>query len=122
MNTKQPGGLTLPAAATCDLDREQKALGETASRRVYRHFKGRPVVRSAGGDHHVVNGGWEILEERLQGRWIVGVESRGALRVELQRCLFEAFGITPSEDDASTLGASSPGGFQPDAGAATDDN
>src|SRR5262249_9747317 len=48
--------------------------------------------------------------------------SRGALRVELKRRLLEAFGIAPGEDDASTLGAGSPGGFQPDAGTAADDD
>jgi hypothetical protein len=53
----------------------------------------------------VVDRGWEILEERLQGGRIVGVEGRGALRVELERCLLEAFGIAPSEDEAGALGA-----------------
>ena len=83
-------------------------LGEAASRLLWRHFEGRPIVGSAGGDHHVVNRGWEILEERLQGGRIVGVEGRGALRVELERCLLEAFGIAPGEDDAGALGAGSP--------------
>ena len=77
---------------------------------------------SAGGDHHVVDRAWEILEERLQGGRIVGVEGRGALRAELARGSLEAFGIAPGEDDAGALGAGSPGGFQPDAGAAADDD
>ena len=64
----------------------------------------------------------EILEERLQGGRIVGVEGRGPLRVEFQRCLLEAIEIAPGEDDAGALGAGSPGGFQPDAGAAADDD
>jgi hypothetical protein len=45
-----------------------------------------------------------------------------APRVELERCLLEALGIAPGEDDAGALGAGSPGGFQPDAGAAADDD
>jgi hypothetical protein len=61
-------------------------------------------------------------EERLQGARIVGVEGRGALRAKLERRLLEAFGIAPSEDNAGALGAGSPGGFQPDAGAAADDD
>src|SRR5262245_21489226 len=65
---------------------------------------------------------WEIAEERLQGGRIVGVEGRGALRVELERCLLEALGIAPREDHAGALGAGSPGGLQPDAAAAADDN
>ena len=79
--------------------REQQVLGEAASRLFWRHFQWRPVVGSAGGDHHVVDRGWEILEERLQGGRIVGVEGRGALRVELERCSLEAFRIAPGEDD-----------------------
>src|SRR5262249_10544867 len=53
---------------------------------------------------------------------IVGVEGRGALRAKLERRLLEAFGVAPSEDNAGALGAGSPGGFQPDAGAAADDD
>ncbi len=50
------------------------------------------------------------MEERLQRDRIVSVEGRGALRVELERCLLEAFGIAPGEDDAGALGAGSPAG------------
>jgi hypothetical protein len=112
----------LVGGATCDLEREQQVLGEAASRLLWRHFQWRPVVGSAGGDHHVVDRGWESLEERLQGGRIVGVEGRGVLRVELERCSLEAFRAAPGEDDAGALGAGSPGGFQPDAGAAADDD
>ena len=59
--------------------------------------------------------------DRREAR-IVCVEGRGALRVELDRCLLKALGIAPGEDDAGALGAGSPGGFQPDAGAAADDD
>src|SRR5262249_10966409 len=93
-----------------------------ASGVLWRHFEGRPVAGTAGGDHHVVDRSWEILEERLQGGRIVGVEGRDALRVELERCLLEALGIAPGEDDAGALGAGSPGALRPDAAAAADDN
>src|SRR5262249_35187372 len=43
--------------ATCDLEREQQVLGEAASRLLWRHFEGRPVMGSPGGDHHVVDRG-----------------------------------------------------------------
>jgi hypothetical protein len=79
--------------------------------------------RTAGGRTPAsASRGWEILEERLQGGRIVGVEGCDALRVELERCSLEAFRIAPGEDDAVALGAGSPGGFQPDAGAAADDD
>src|SRR5262245_48013191 len=71
---------------------------------------------------HVVDRAWKIPEERLQGGRIACVESRGALRIELARCLLEAFGIAPGEDHAGALGAGSPRGFQPDAGCAADDD
>ena len=70
----------------------------------------------------MIDRGWQILKERLQGDRIVGVKSRCALRVYIERCLLEAFGIAPSEDDAGALGVSSPGGFKPDARAAADDD
>jgi len=112
----------LIGGATCDLERKQQVLGEAASRLLWRHFERRPVVGSAGCDHHVIDRGWQILKERLQGGRIVGVKSRCALRVYIERCLLEAFGIASSEDDAGALGASSPGGFKPDASAAADDD
>jgi hypothetical protein len=64
----------------------------------------------------MVDRGWEIPEDCLKGGRLIGVEGCGALRVEFERCLLEAFGIAPGQDDAGALGASSPGGFQPDAG------
>ena len=97
-------------------------LGEATSRLLWRHFEGRPVVGNAGSDHHMVDRGREILEERPQGGRIVGVEGRGALRIEFERCSLEAFRIAPREDDAGALSAGPPGGLQPDAGAAADDD
>ena len=79
-------------------------------------------MSSAGGHHDVIDRRWEIPEERLQSGPIVDVKGRGVLRVELECCLFEAFSIAPREDDASALGAGSPGGLQSDARAATDDD
>src|SRR5271163_3607676 len=76
----------------------------------------------AGRDHHVVHRGWEILQKRLQGGRIVGVEGRGVLCVEFKRCLLEALAIGPGEDDPGALGSGSPGGFQPNASAAADDD
>src|SRR5262245_38491735 len=111
----------LVGSTACDLECEQQVLSEAASHLLSWHFEGRPVVGSAGCDHHVVDRGWEIMEERLQGDRIVGVEGPGALRAKFDRRLLEAFGVASGEDDAGTLGAGSPGGFQPYAGAATDD-
>ncbi len=81
-------------------------LAEAAPRLLRRHLERRPVVGSAGGDHHVVDRRWEILEERLQGAGIVGVEGRGALGADVERGLLEALGITAGEDH-HTYGLSS---------------
>src|SRR5271157_871039 len=53
----------LAGGPTCDREREQQVLGEAASHLLNRHFEERPVVGSAGGDHHVVDRCWDILEE-----------------------------------------------------------
>src|SRR5262249_19483640 len=60
--------------------------------------------------------------ERRQGGRIVAVEGRGGRPVEMEGCLLEALRIAPGKDDAGALGAGSPGGLQPDAAAAADDN
>jgi hypothetical protein len=57
-----PGRPDLVGGVTCDPEREQQVLGEAASRLLGRHFERRTVVGSAGGDYHVVNRGWDILE------------------------------------------------------------
>src|SRR5262249_46189406 len=80
------------------------------------------IVRSAGGDHHVVDRCSETVKERLQGGWIVGIEGCGALRVDLERRLLEALGIAPGENHAGALGAGSPCCFEPDARAPADDD
>jgi hypothetical protein len=73
-------------------------------------------------NHYVVNRGSEILEERPQGGRIIDIEGRSLLRANLDCCFLEAFRVAAGEDNAGALGAAPPGGFQPDAGAASDDN
>src|SRR5262249_46145778 len=107
MNISEPGGLTLSAAprATSSASNRRSVRPRRLLRR---HFEGRPVAGRASGDHHVVDRGREIVEERPQGRRIVGVEGRAALRAKLERRLLEAFGVAPGEDNAGALGAGSP--------------
>src|SRR5215471_10602627 len=113
----------LVGSGTCDLDREQKVISEIASCGLCRHCESWPVVGGARGNHYVVDRAGKILEERLQGGRIIGVKSCGAFRVQLQRCLLEARGISAREDDAGALGTGAPRGFQPNSrGAANDDD
>ena len=56
----------------------------------------------------------------LQRCRVGGVEGRGALRVDVARCLLEALGIAAREDDVGALAAGAAGGLQADAGAAAD--
>src|SRR5262249_559255 len=53
---QRAGRPSLVGGATCDLEREQQALGEAASRLLRRHCEGRPVAGRASGDHHVMIG------------------------------------------------------------------
>jgi hypothetical protein len=84
------------------------------------HFKQRPVVGTAGRDHHVVDRCWQVLEEPPQGSRIVGVECRGALRAKFERGLLERAGIPAGENDVSALSTGQSSGLKPDARAAAD--
>ena len=65
-------------------------------------------------------GAGRLVEEPLQRGRVVGVEGGGAPRVDVARGLLEALGIAAGEDDVGALGAGAPGGLEPDAGAAAD--
>ena len=108
--------------AACNVEREQQVLREPLSRVLRGHFERRAVVRSAGGDHNMVNRARQILKERLQGSGIVGIEGRGPLGTKFARRLFEAFGIASGEDGAGALGAGTPSSFKPYPSAAADNN
>ena len=103
-----------------DLEHLQKVRVEVAARLLEVHVEKTPVVRPAGGHHHVVDRRRQAPEESLQCSRIVGVERRSAQRLELPGGELEAFGIAAGEDQARPLGACSPGRFEPDAGAAAD--
>jgi len=77
-------------------------------------------VRLAGCDHHVVDRGRQVAEERLEGSRIRGVEGRSAQRGDLARGDLEPLGIAAGEDQLGPLSACSSGGFEPDAGATAD--
>jgi hypothetical protein len=62
----------------------------------------------------------QLAKEALDGRRVVGVEGRATLRRDVGRRLREPLGIAACEDHAGALGARQAGGFEPDAGAATD--
>jgi len=62
----------------------------------------------------------QALEEPRQGSGVGGVEGRGALRANFQRRLLEPAGIAAGEDDVGALRPGAPGGLEPDACAAAD--
>jgi hypothetical protein len=105
-----------------DLERQQHVLTHRLAHLICVHLEQWPVMRAASGDHHVVDRVRQPIEELLQRRWIVRIEGGGAPGVEVGRCPLEARGITAGEDDVGALGAGFPGGFQPDSGAAADDD
>ena len=77
---------------------------------------------SAGCNHHVVDRGRDVFEERLQLGRIVGVEGRGVAGAEFGGRALETVGIAPPQDDGRALGACPPGGLKPDSRAAADDD
>jgi hypothetical protein len=119
MNSSVPPGLTLGAAAG-DLERQQEVSVESVARLLEVHIEHTSVVRLAGRHHHVVNGGRQVTEELLEGSRVVGVEGRGAQRVELACGALETLRIPAGKDDLRPLGACSSCRFQPDAGASAD--
>jgi hypothetical protein len=54
------------------------------------------VVRAAGGDHDVVDWGWQVLEEPSEAVRVGGVECRAAEGAELSRGVLQALGIAAS--------------------------
>jgi hypothetical protein len=110
------------ASVAGDLDHQQDVLIDGAACLLEVQIDETPVVRPASRYHHVVDRGWQVAEEPLEGGRIRGIEGRGAQRIELARGAFKAFGIPPGEDHPGPLNACSPGRFEPHAGAAADHN
>src|SRR5262245_55783993 len=77
---------------------------------------------AARRDQHVINRVRQPVEESLQRSRIVSVERSGALRADVECSSREPIGVAACEDDVGAFGAGAPGGFESDAGAATDDN
>jgi hypothetical protein len=105
-----------------DLERHHHMVTDRLSHLSWVHLEHRPVMRAACSDHHVVGPVRQPLEESPQRSWIVRIEGGRAAGVDVERRVLEAHGITAGEDDLGTLGARFPGGFEPDAGAASDDD
>ena len=116
-----PPGLTLRGVAG-DLDHQQDVFIDRAARLLEVQIDEAPVVRPASRYHHVVDRGWQVAEEPIEGGRIRGIEGRSAQRIELARGAFKAHGIPPGEDHPGPLNACSPGRFEPHSGAAADHN
>ncbi len=78
------------------------------------HLQQRPVVRAAGGDHHVVDRFGQLGEEGPHGGRVGGVEGRGALRTDIARRLLQPVGIAAGEDDVGPLGSGPSSCLEPD--------
>ena len=110
------------AAPRCARPRAPARRGRRAPRAPGRR-PSRAAARSAG--RRPVTSTWSIgagrlVEEPLQRCRVGGVEGGGAPRADVARRLLEALGIAAGEDDVGALGAGAPGGLEPDAGAAAD--
>src|SRR5262249_17823112 len=78
------------------------------------------VVRGAGGNHHVIDGCRQLVEEPREAIEVRRVEGRTAHGSELARRVLEALRVPGREDHVGALGPRSTGGFEPDSGAAAD--
>ena len=118
-----PPGLTLFAGGVAgDLEHQQEVLIEGAASLRDFHVDETPVLRPARRDHHMVDRVRQVPEEPLEGSRVGGVEGCGAEGVEFPRCLLKALGIPSGDDHVGPLSACSSGCFEPDAGAAADDD
>ena len=73
-------------------------------------------------DHHVVDLVRDAVEESRQRVRVIGVEGGNALRLDARGCKPQSFVIAPGENDLSALVARPASGFEPDSGAAADDD
>ncbi len=79
-------------------------------------------MRAAGRDQHVVDRSGQVLEEPPQGGGVGGVERRGARGPDLARRGTEPVGVAAGDDDVGAFGPGPPGGLEPDARAAADED
>jgi len=105
-----------------DRERQPDVVGDVAGGVRDVHVGERRVVRTSRGDHDMVDGRREGPEERVESVGIEGVECRVPLRADLGGGASEALRVPAGEDDLGAFGAGGPGGFEPDAGAAADDD
>ena len=85
-------------------------------------FRQRRVVGTGASDQHVVDGRRQLVEEPPEPFEVGGIEGRGAQRADFARGALEALRISAGENHVSALTTCSSGSFEPDSGAATDDN
>ena len=88
-----------------DLDREQDVLVEVATRLGEIHLEQGAVVRSACGDHHVVDRTAELGEEPLEESRIADVERGDAGRAHLRRGGIETIPVPTRQQDVGALGS-----------------
>jgi hypothetical protein len=85
-------------------------------------FRQRRVVGTGASDQHVVDGRRQLVEEPPEPFEVGGIEGRGAQRADFARGALEALRISAGENHVRALTTCSSGSFEPDSGAATDDN
>jgi hypothetical protein len=102
------------------VQREPEVIVDRAAGLLEVHLGQRCVVGPPGGDHHVVDRPWQVLEEATQRRGVGGVEGGGAERADLLGGALEPVRVAGREDDFGPLGAGSPRRLEADAGAAPD--
>jgi hypothetical protein len=86
------------------------------------HLEQGYVVGAGAGDQHVVDRVGQPVEELLERCRVGGVEGGGAPRVDVARRSLEPLAIPAGKDDLGALTAGAAGSFEPDSGAAADED
>src|SRR5271165_7631314 len=103
-----------------DLQRQQEVGVDVAACRVEVELGQRRVVGAGAGDQQVVYGGGQCVEEPLEPVEVGGVEG-GDAGLEFEAGAVQAVRVAGGEDKGGSFGPGEPGGLEPDAGAAPDD-
>jgi len=111
---------------TSDVQREKQMRRDVVARPDPIEFGERGIVGTGAGEEQVVDGGGQFAEELREAVEVGGVEGYGRWRGggcgELAGCLLKTPGIARGEHKPGAFRMGQPGGFQADAGAASDDD
>ena len=103
-------------------ERHEDAIDDVAPGLVEVHVGQRRVVRTAAGEHHVVDGLGQVREELLDVSEVGHVEGRRRTGVDLPGRVAQAVRIAPGEHHLRAVRPGEAGGLEPHARAPADEH